>query len=522
MSASHIDIAPVPDETISRLLQRRAREEPDTVYLQYLAESCTLAQLDRRVNQLANRLIELGVRKGDHVALMLPNHPDHVVAMYALTRLGAVRVPVNIHLKGAPLRHVFDSLKPVAMIADAAHAAALHDVQVCVPACLWRDGAVEGGERFETYLECSDAAPDVAIGPDDILALTPSSGTTGAPKGVLKSDRTLRAGPMAILRLTEARRGDVFLLWESLHHGAGVAVVISALIGGTRLAMLEKFSASRFWDDARRYGATHIHYLGSVVPMLLKQPPREGDRGHGVRVAWGGGCPPHLWNDFSQRFGVEMREGYGLSEMITFVTANPRGPAGSVGKPLEYFDVDLIDDNGGGVADGESGEIIVRARAAGLGFLGYYDNPEADRAARRGDWFCTGDLGRRDAQGFYYYAGRKKDMLRRRGINISSWEVERVFAEHPAIEEAALVGVPSDLGEDELKLFVRLKAGAELDPLDLVRWSEPKLPYFQIPRYVAFVDQFPKTATQRIQKKELSREVAGVWCLDDTGYVIKK
>jgi len=522
MSASHIDIAPVPDETISRLLQRRAREEPDTVYLQYKAESFTLAQLDRRVSQLANRLIELGVRKGDHVALMLPNHPDHVVAMYALTRLGAVRVPVNIHLKGAPLRHVFDSLKPVALIADAGHAAALHDVRVRVPACLWRGGTVEGGERFETYLDCSGEAPGVQVGPDDILALTPSSGTTGLPKGVLKSDRTLRAGPMAVLRLTEARRGDVFLLWESLHHGAGVAVVISALIGGTRLAMLEKFSASRFWDDARRYGATHIHYLGSVVPMLLKQPPREGDRGHGVRMAWGGGCPPHLWNDFSQRFGVEMREGYGLSELITFVTVNPDGPAGSVGKPLEYFDIDLIGDDGAGVPDGTSGEIIARARVPGLGFLGYYENPEADRAARRGEWFCTGDLAHRDARGFYYYAGRKKDMLRRRGINISSWEVERVFAEHPGIEEAALVGVPSDLGEDELKLFVRLRAGAELDPLDLIKWSEPRLPYFQIPRYVAFIDEFPKTATQRIQKKELSREVQGVWCLDDTGYVIKK
>jgi len=525
-ATSHVDIAPVPDETLADLLARRAAEDPQGIYCYFKEEVLTLSALNARVNQLANLLWQDGLRPGDRVGLMLPSHPDHIVAIFALAKLGLVRVPINIHLKGPSLQHMFDHLAPRALIADALHAEALAPELAKVEHVLWRGGD-DAARAFERLDSQSTDEPPTRSAPDDILALTPSSGTTGAPKGVLKSDRTLRAGPQAILRLTGAQPGDTFLLWESLHHGAGVAVIISALIGGTRLAMVERFSASRFWDDARRYNVTHIHYLGTVIPMLLKQPPRDSDRSHGVRIAWGGGCPPELWKAFSERFGVAMREGYGLSELITFVTVNPAGPAGSIGKALEYYDVRLADDEGQPVPVGQAGEITVRARTPGLDFLGYFRNPQAEASSRRGEWFLTGDLGRQDAEGFLYYAGRKKEMLRRRGINISTWEVERVIAEHPRIEEVALIGVPSDLGEDELKLFVRVReqeAGTpgQLDPLDLIKWSEARLPYYQIPRYVAFIDEFPKTPTQRIQKKELPRTVNDAWDLDSSGYRIGK
>jgi crotonobetaine/carnitine-CoA ligase len=524
-SETHIDIPPAASETISALLARRARETPDDIYCRFHDEVLTIAALDRRVNQVANGLAAAGLQPGDRVALMLPSHPDHIVAILALARLGLVRVSVNVHLHGAALSHLFEQFEPAAVLADADYAEALSPILQDRPSMsvLWR-GAGQGRDDFATFAACPETPPAHVTQPDDILALTPSSGTTGAPKGVLKSDRTLRAGPMGILRLTGAQAGDVFLLWESLHHGAGVAVLISALIERTTLAMVDRFSASQFWDQVRRHGVTHIHYLGSVVPMLLKQPPRDNDREHKVRVAWGGGCPPELWKAFSERFGVEMREGYGLSEMITFVTVNPAGPAGSIGKPLGYFDVDLTDDDGRTVPVGEPGEIVVRANAPGLAFLGYFRNPEAEASAMRGEWFCTGDLARRDADGFLTFAGRKKDTVRRRGINISAWEVERVIAEHPLVEECALVGVPSDLGEDELKIFIRVRQEGDgtLDPLALIQWSESRMPYFQVPRYVAFIDEFPKTPTQRIQKKLLSRDVAGVWDLEQSGYRVGK
>ncbi|MDP9902835.1 AMP-binding protein [Variovorax ginsengisoli] len=512
---AHVAMNEVGDETIGALLARRARVHPDETYCTFKGECITFRLLDRRVNQMATLLKAQGLARGDRVAVMLPGHPEHLYLIFALARLGMVRVPINVHLIGAPLEHLLTELDPKVLVADGAYRAALDGLAARLPPILWRNGADGEFDAFATCVE-DDAATDVRA--DDIIALSPSSGTTGAPKGVLKTDRHLRAGPLAVLRLTEARPGDVFLFWEALHHGSGVAVAIAALIGRFQLAMLERFSASRFWDDARQHKATHIHYLGSVLPMLLKQPESTQDRQHGVRIAWGGGCPSHIWQEFSERFGVTMREGYGLSELITFVTANVDGTPGSIGKPLSYYDIALLDDNGAPVAAGDKGEVAVRAHDARLGFLGYFRNPQAEADARRGELFMTGDLAHADAQGNLFYAGRKKDMLRRRGINIAAWDVESVFAEHEAIAEVALVGVPSDLGEDELKLFVRVREGVQIEPLELIRWSSSRLPYFQIPRYIEFIESFPKTPTQRIQKKELSRQVAGVWDVADTDF----
>jgi crotonobetaine/carnitine-CoA ligase len=423
--------------------------------------------------------------------------------------LGLVRIPINVHLKGASLAHLFDYLEPKGLLVDAAYKELVAAELSKVATVMWREAS------FSAARMQPESEPTVRPAPGDILALTPSSGTTGAPKGVLKSDRTLRAGPKALLRLTGAQPGDTFLLWESLHHGAGVAVIISALLGATRLAMVERFSASQLWHQAKRHNVTHIHYLGSVLQMLLKQPARDTDRDHGVRIAWGGGCPPDIWAMFAQRFGVELREGYGLSELITFVTINPDGPAGSIGKPLSDYEIQLLDDASQPVATGQAGEIVVRAKNPEIGFLGYFRNPEAEEAARRGDLFYTGDLARRDAEGFFYYAGRKKEMLRRRGINISAWEVEKVIAAHPDVEETALVAVPSELGEDELKLFVKARESRNIDPAELLAWCDERMPHFHVPRYVVFIDDFPKTPTLRIRKNDLPKTIHDAWDRDN-------
>ncbi|MCC7045470.1 MAG: AMP-binding protein [Alphaproteobacteria bacterium] len=508
-------------ETIPAAMERRAASDPGHVYCWFGGRPLSYGVLNATANRLANALLRGGLRPGDRVALMLPSHPDHIVAIAALMKAGFVRVPVNAHYKGAALDQVFDQFKPQALIVDAAYAAQIEPVLhgSCAPRYVaWRR---EGGEFAALCADADGGPPAVLVKTDDILALTPSSGTTGASKGVLKSDRTLRAGPVGIRVLTEFKPADVFLLWEPLHHGAGVAVAIAALLWPISLAMVERFSASRFWDEVRRYGVTHIHYLGGVLPLLLKQPRTAGDRGHKVRIACGGGCPPDVWEEFAQRFGVTMREGYGLSELITFVTVNTESHRGSIGRPLSFYDIRLADDRGEPVAPGETGEIVVRSRAPGLGFLGYYENPGASRATMDGEWCRTGDLARADDQGRLYFAGRKKDVIRRRGVNVAAWEVERVIATHADIEECALVGVPSELGEEDLKLFVRPVPGQSVDPLELVRWCEPRLPYFQVPRYIAFIEEFPKTPTQRIRKAELSRAV-DCWDVEKSGHVLDR
>lgn len=508
------------DLTIRQLWDRRATRDPDHVYCRFEGKAWTIGDLDAAINRVANGLLSQGLKPGDRVAVMLPSHPDHVITIFALAKVGLVRIPVNVHLKGAALDFVFDRFQPRALIADAAYGAALEacpargglDLEV------WR-GGVAGQLCFEDLLRHPEAgAPPVAPAADDIIAITPSSGTTGEPKGVLKSDRSLRAGPVGTRMLTGMQAGDVFLLWEPLHHGAGVAVLIAALMEPITLAMVDRFSASQFWDQVRAFGVTHIHYLGGVLPLLLKQPERPDDRTHKVRMAWGGGCPVEVWKAFEERFGVVLREGYGLSEMTTFVTINPEGRLGSCGRPLPFYDVRLVNEEGEEVATGEAGEIIVRPKTPGLAFRGYYRNPAAAADLVKDGWFHTGDLARRDADGFLFFAGRKKDSVRRRGVNISAWEVERVVLAHEAVEECALIGVPGEFGDDDLKLFVRYAESQAMAPLDLVRWLEPRLPYFQMPRYIASIDEFPKTPTQRIRKAELSRDTKEGFDLEASGH----
>jgi crotonobetaine/carnitine-CoA ligase len=507
-----ITMPAVGDATIGDLLARRAVKAPADVYVSFAGRDHTIGEVDAAASRMANALLASGLQPGDRVALMLPSHPDHIVAILALARAGLVRVPVNTSLIGASLAYPFEKFSPQALLADTKYAEALAPVleRTAAMKVVWR---ADGGDSgFAELLRHPDETPPrQRPAADDILAITPSSGTTGAPKGVLKSDRTLRAGALGVLRVSGADAGSVFLLWESLHHGAGVAVLIAALLERIQLVMVDRFSASGFWEQVRTAGVTHIHYLGGVLPILLKQPPSPLDRQHAVRAAWGGGCPAEVWQAFADRFGVGMHEGYGLSEMTTFVTANVGGPVGSIGQPLSYFDIRLLDAEGAEVPAGTPGEIAIRNRVPGLQFLGYFQDEAATAEARRDGWFLTGDLATRDADGNLFYGGRKKDSLRRRGINISAWEVERVIAGHDAVEECALVPVPSELGDDELKIFLRTKAGATLAPAEFLTWCRAHLPHFQVPRFVEFIDEFPKTPTQRIRKMELSRSTATAW-----------
>ncbi len=382
MSAKHssISMPEISDERFVDTLSRIAREDPDRVYLKYEDDVYTVQDIDRLSNQIANALLDTGLVPGDHVGLMLPNHPMHLISIFALMKAGLVRVPVNVHAKGSSLLHYFESFDVKLLISDVAFKPTLHDSvpETSRPKFVWFGTDNTEEPTFESLVTHHNSQnPGVDYGVDELISLTPSSGTTGAPKGVIKSDRTLRAGPVAVLRLTEAGPGDTFLLWEPLHHGAGVAVTIAALLGGVTVAMVPRFSASQFWDQIHRYNVTHIHYLGGVLPILLKQPVTEKERTHNVRMAWGGGCPTDIWKEVESRFNVVINEGYGLSELITFVTLNKEGVVGSCGVPIDYYDIRLLNDDGEECRVGEIGEIVARAKVGGLDFLGYYNNDKA-------------------------------------------------------------------------------------------------------------------------------------------------
>jgi crotonobetaine/carnitine-CoA ligase len=443
---------------------------------------------------------------------MLPNHPVHVATVFATRKLGAVWVPVNVHLKGRSLEFILGHCEPRAILADAAYRDVLSKALASRDAPLvWHDGPSGYEGMLMLTAPCSDTPPE-GPRPHDLAAIIYTSGTTGAPKGVLVTDAMLRACAGGAAFAADVRPGDVMLMWEAIGHIGGAQILFIPLLHDVKIALLERFSASRFWTEVRRYNATQIHYLGGVLQILMKQPPSPADAHNSVRIAWGGGCTTDVWRPFEERFDVVIREVYGMTEASSLTTVNTAGRVGSIGKPLPYFDVRIIDESGHEPRNGANGEIVVRGLEPGLVTEGYFRNAEATREALPGDgWLHTGDLGSRDSDGFYYFKGRIKDSVRRRGENVSAWEVERVVNEHPDVVESALVGVPSDVGEEDLKLFVRLRQGCAPDPSELLRWCEERMPHFQVPRYVAFVDEFDKTPSERIKKASLSRSTEDCW-----------
>jgi crotonobetaine/carnitine-CoA ligase len=354
--------------------------------------------------------------------------------------------------------------------------------------------------------------------PERVLAIMHTSGTTGPPKGVMLTERMLGAAARSAARVADVQPDDVLFLWEPLYHIAGLQAIALCLEHGVPCALVERFSASAFWDQVRRYRATQVHYLGGVFSILMKQAPRPDDRQHSARIAWGAAAPPGLWRAFEERFGVQVRECYGLTEGASFTTVNTEGKVGSIGRPVDHFEVAIVDENDGPLGELQVGEIIQRGREPGLIMDGYFNDPAASADALRGGWLHTGDLGYRDHEGFFYYAGRKKDSIRTRGENVSAWEVEQVAVSYPGVAQCAVIGVPSETGESDLKLFVKAGRGAHIDPLDLVRWCDRQLAYFQVPRYVSFIDEFPVTPSQRIRKDALSRDVSDSWDLAKSGY----
>ncbi|MGE0093390.1 MAG: AMP-binding protein [Alphaproteobacteria bacterium] len=516
--------------TIRRTLEEKARSHPNRLYMTHEGTALTLGELDRRVNRFANGLAKLGFKAGDRVALMLSNHPDHFYAFLACAKLGVVQVPANTNLRATSLEFLFKHADPHGVIADDHFAEHLVPVLADTKAkhVIWRGKTADvPGKRthaFAAVMESgAETPPPGNPQPEDVLSLSYTSGTTGQPKGVMVTDTMFRASAYGAVRLGDIKAGDILYLWEPLFHIGGSEVIVLGVFFDITIALTERFSASRFWPEVRAAKATHIHHLGGILSILMKQPPAPEDADNTVRVAWGAGAPARIRQQFAERFKVKVTESYGMTECSSITTANSEGePEAGVGTPMPYFEVRIVDDEGKPLGVGEMGEILVREKEPGFIMKGYFRNKEATASALKGGWMHTGDLGSFDAKGNYHYLGRKKDSLRRRGENVSAWEVERVLLTHAAVEECAVVGVDTDVGEQDIKAYIKPVAGSAPDPLDIIKWCEARLAYFQVPRYVAFVEAFAKTATERVQKEKLSKQADGAWDLEASGYKLKR
>jgi crotonobetaine/carnitine-CoA ligase len=293
---------------------------------------------------------------------------------------------------------------------------------------------------------------------------------------------------------------DVLYCAQPLFHIDARAHLQNAVASGATLALGLRFSASRFWDEIRDHDASLFSYIGTMLWLLYKQPESDRDRDHRVRVAPGSSTPHEIHGAFEQRFGVSLREGYGMTECVYLLHASEATPPGALGEVVPEAQLALLDDDDRPVPRGTAGEACFRPIEPFVSTQGYWNRPSETLAATRNQWFHTGDLLVQDEEGHYRYLGRKKDSIRRRGENVSAWEVEQAATRHPDVLEAAAIGVPSDVGEEDVALLAVLRPGSSLLPQDLRAHVAPDLPVFAVPRYVEFVDELPKTASERIDK----------------------
>lgn len=495
--------SPPFETTVGALLASCERDEPDRIILTAGDRQITVGELARQARAVAADLVGRGIGSGDPVATMLGNGPNHVALFCGIALAGALWIPLNPQARGPSLAHALCVARPVLAYA---HQDAVEPLRAAMP-----DGSIEivvtDGWRFDTHAEPGEATLPV-ISPDDVRTIMFTSGTSGPPKGVQVTERMLVASAAGTALASDCSDSDVFLMWEPLHHIGGAQVLVMALVHRARLVMVERFSASGLWPTVRAEGVTKLHYLGGVLEILLKAPPRADDRDHPVEIAFGGGCRPEIWRAFEARFAIPIREVYGMTEASSFTTVNRSGTVGSTGTAVPWFEVALWGDNGEPVAAGAQGEIAVTTAYPGLFTPGYLNAPEATAGLLRDGRLHTGDLGRLDADGNLYFLGRLSDSLRRRGENVSAWEVETALAAHPDIAESAVIGVAAEIGEHDILCFVTMREGAAFDPEGLAAWSRDTMPPHHVPRYWKAVARFERTPSQRIRKDRLDRDLS--------------
>jgi crotonobetaine/carnitine-CoA ligase len=527
---------PVTERVLGRILEDQAAVHGSRVFLDFKGErSVSYQQLDEQATRFAGGFARRGISKNTKVAVILPNCPEYLYCWFGLARLGAVMVPINTAHKGDLLRYQLDHSDAEAVITDDALFPRLQQIERGLGKVkhVWVHGASEGW-RLEAIpvrplAELSSAAvtpPRVEVRHSDPMTILFTSGTTGPSKGVVMSHHYYYHAAKTIGGGMENGPDDILYTCLPLFHvNAQVCTVLAALVDDAQVAMYEHFSASAFWEEVRQSRATVFLALGAMGNILAKAPAQAEDRNHRVRLAMVV-PPPEDLEGFERRFGLRVvYETFGMTEGIVTPPAivEPRRP-GCCGRPTAGTEVSIVDEHDLPLGPRAIGEIVIRQREPYTMMSGYYKMPEATLEAFRNLWFHTGDLGYLDEDGFLYFVGRKKEAIRRRGENISAFEVERIVNQHPAVLESAAIAVPSELGEDEVKIVVALKEGERLEPAALIEFCEERMAYFMVPRFVEFRLALPKTPTQRIEKYKLQAEGhrPETWDREQAGYRLRR
>jgi crotonobetaine/carnitine-CoA ligase len=519
--------------TVPVMLQRQAERYGERALFSCDAARWSYADSVGVVARSGGRFASAGIGKGDRVAILCGNRPEFLDLFLGCGWIGAISVPINVAARGPQLEHMLKTSGARLLIMERELLPALEfvDFAALKVEAIWvidPDSATprnHGAVPIRKLPEPGAPVSAADLKPHDLLTILFTSGTTGPSKGVCCPHAQFFWWGFNVARQLDLRDGDVLHTTLPLFHVNAMAAFFQALLSGGTLIAEKRFSTSNFWPALVASGATVTYVLGAMVPMLLSRPPCPEEKQHKVRVALAPGVPAPLHQVFTERTGIYLLDGYGATESNAVIgtTMETRRP-GAMGKLVEGYQARVADEDDNEVPDGTPGELLLRADEPFAMAIGYFGMADKTVEAWRNLWLHTGDRVVRDAEGYYRFIDRMKDSIRRRGENISSFEVEKVIMSHPAVEVAAVFPVASDLAEDEVMTTVVVKDGCTLDGAELIRFCEGRLSYFAIPRFVDFVTELPRTESGKVQKFKLREQgrSASTWDREAAGIKLKR
>jgi crotonobetaine/carnitine-CoA ligase len=499
------------------LLEEQAAKLKDKpfLYIIYQDRYVSYADMDLNANRVANFLLNLGAASAEGIATLMNNSTEFLDIFFGIQKIGMYVNTVNTSLRGDQLAYTIDNSDTKYLVVD-------YDLLDIYQGVADRTpkvervivNTIEAPAGFKVpkgmidlkdsyHIDVPTTKPDVKFDDNSILMLMYTSGTTGLPKGVVMRYNKNIIDRLKMLAGIILTPDSVYYTALQLFHGNALYVTTtSALVVGCTVALSKRFSAGKFWEEIVKSKATVFNTIGAIIPILMKQPESPFEKSHQVVRVLSAGCPAALWEPFEKRFGVKIWEAYAAIDGTGFIANFGDGPKGSIGKPLDSI-IRLVDEKGNDVSTGATGELLFKVDPNKKSTVEYYKNPNASGEKTKGEWEYTGDLMYQDEQGYIYFVGRSTDSMRRRGENVSAYDVEQAILKHPCVLEAAVYAVPSEMTEDDIMASIKLVDGNKLSGKELWGFLQDKLAKFAIPRYLRMVDDFPRTETFRIKKGEL-------------------
>lgn len=525
------NVFPPSTRTVPEMLIRQAERYGARKLVTVSNSTLSFSEIKSLASSAGKTLRAAGINPGDTVAIMCSNRMEFLQVFLGCAWSGAIAVPINTASRGAQLEHILKNCGAKLALVETSYLQVFGNLASAgVPLQqIWTVGEVpEGMDVPFVHAPLPEITGDMephASRPSDTVAILYTSGTTGLSKGVCCPHAQYFWWGVHTAALLGVSEDDVLLTCLPLFHTNALNTFFQALLTGARVFIEPKFSASRFWPSLASSGATITYLLGAMIPILLSKEASEADRGHRTRIALAPGVPPQFHAPFTERFGVSIIDGYGSTE-TNFVIGSllHEQKPGRMGKVRPGFEIAVFDSDDNEVPDGTPGELVVRSLAPFSIATGYFGMPEKTVEAWRNLWFHTGDRVTRDSDGYVRFLDRMKDAIRRRGENISSFEVEQVLVAHPAVENAAVFPVQSELAEDEVMVSIVLKKDSAISQEDILDFCQPRMSYFSVPRFIDFVDELPLTENGKVQKyKLIAKGVTDTtWDREKVGYVLSR